>query len=135
MESSDKNQTIAMIQEEGSFLIGKIDYILSLTKNINSPLSGGNILSVITNNSTINPVIIEINENNIMIKKGSAEPSILNNSNVLISCPESGCFKHRNINEDEYSPESIEANIIIKTKTAKGFPVTQNFTTIKYLRK
>jgi type II secretory pathway pseudopilin PulG len=135
IQSSNKNQTVAMVQEEGNFLIGKIDYILSQTKNINSPLSAGNILSVDTNNPTINPIIIEINDHNMTIKKGPNGPLILNNSNILISCPLNGCFNHIDSNEIEFSPESIEANIIINTKTLDGLPYTQSFETIKYLRK
>lgn len=134
IQSSYKNQTVAMVQEEGNFLIGKIDYVLSQAIKINSPLSFGNSFSIDTNNPLINPIILEINDNNMTIKKGPGEPLILNNSNVLISCPEDICFKYFNSTDNKLNPKNFEANIIINTKTSDGLPYTQNFETIKYIR-
>ncbi len=136
IESNNLNQTKAMVQTEGSFLIGKIDWTLSGIKKINSPNINSNLLSVTKYDLTIeDPIIITVEGNIMSIKKGSSEALDLNNSNTTISCPLSGCFKHEVQVDEEFSPESIEANIIVNTKTGSGRNYSQNFSTVKYLRK
>lgn len=128
--SNARNQAKAMTQEEGSFLIGKIDWALGGVKSINSP--SGNTLSVTKYDSTVpDPIEIKIENGKMTIKKGSSGDLLeLNNSNVEVSCPSlSNCFTH------SINPEKIEANIIISTKTSEGLPYSQDFYTIKYLRR
>jgi type II secretory pathway pseudopilin PulG len=129
MSNNARNQTKAMVEEEGSFLIGKIDWALIGTKKINS--SNGNTLSVTKFDSAIpDPIEISVEDGKMKIKKGGGGDTIeLNNSNITVSCPPSGCFIHG------VDPEKIEANITINTKTSEGLPFSQDFYTIKYLRR
>ena len=142
IESSGRNQTKAMVQEEGGFLLGKIDWTLTDVKinypsgiaEINSPTldSTENTLSLIKYEAGM-PVNIIINiSNDKMTLERSGNLYPLNNDNVSVKCPPlpKNCFIRLN---DEI--ESIEANFILSTKTPEGLNYEQKFSTIKYLRK
>ena len=45
VESAARNETMAMVEEEGNFLIGKIDWILADTVSVQSPEATGGQLS------------------------------------------------------------------------------------------
>ncbi len=136
ISSNSKNMTKAMVVEEGIFILGKIDWVLSGAENINLPTTSGNILSVTKSNDWIdNPVIIKVSAGVMSIKKGTNEAVNLNNSNVTILCPESKCFTHELESSEGLNPESIAINFTIETRTPEGQIYSQDFYTKKYLRK
>lgn len=63
-ESSGHNQTKAMVEEEGGYLLSKIEWALS---------SGDNSL------------VFDVAEGNMRLARGTAVPEILNNSNISVS--------------------------------------------------
>ncbi len=144
--SQARNQAKAMVAEEGIFLLGKIDYILSGTKTISLPNVGvgstegyGNTLQIIKFGDGTNIVKINLNENDLQIAIGSGDYITLNNSNVKISCPffppNNKCFKHESPSGDGITPKSIEVKFKITSTTSEGLSFSQDFSTIKYLRK
>jgi type II secretory pathway pseudopilin PulG len=75
MSNNARNQTKAMVEEEGSFLIGKIDWALIGTKKINS--SNGDILSITKFDSTVpDPIVISIEDGKMKIKKGESGDAV-----------------------------------------------------------
>lgn len=129
-QTGGRNQARAMIQEEGTYLLGKIDWVLSGAETINLPIGSGNVLQV----STFNGGVIEVglSGSNIYLTHPPEFPQILNNTNIEISNLE---FIHTEVSGDGINPESVEVNIIITTKTQDGFSFSQKFSTVKYLRK
>jgi hypothetical protein len=131
-ESSDRDQTKIMIQEEGDFLIAKINWALSGMQAINTPFaeSIGSILSVNkwdASGSTI-PVTINLTGTDMFIINSINPPIELNNSNVMVK---NLIFTH--IYNDD-SNESIQVNFTLESKTANGMSASQDFSTTKYIR-
>ncbi len=140
--SAARNQTKAMVLEEGSFLLGKIDWALSGTQIIAAPaiiapaISGsGNILTVLRNDAATSPVMISVSGGSMSITVGTGPTHVLNNSNVSITCPPSGCFSHTSASADGINPENATSSFTITTRTSQGAPFSQFFSTVKYLRK
>lgn len=135
--SSARNQTKAMVQEEGSFLIGKIDWALSGARAINAPAANasGDTLTVTRFDALTSPVVITISGGAMTITVGTGATHILNNSNVSITCPAAGCFSHTSASADGINPESATSSLTISAKTSQGSPFSQFFSTVKYLRK
>lgn len=141
--SSARNQTKAMVQEEGSFLIGKTDWALSGTQSIALPPanSSGDILQVTKYDTTVgNPVVItcsschNVSGGNMYITRGGITTQ-LNNSNVKIICPVQGCFTHTSASGDGINPENATSSFTVSTQTSEGLSFSQDFSTVKYLRK
>lgn len=135
--SSARNQTKATVQEEGSFLIGKIDWALTGAKVINSPAvnTSGNTLIVSRYDASLSPVVITVSGGTMSIAVGANPSHVLNNSNMPITCPAQGCFSHTSASSDGINPENATSTFTITTRTTEGLPFSQSFSTVKYLRK
>ena len=133
-ESSDRNQTKIMVQEEGNFLVAKISWALSAIKGFN--VNGPTELSVEkwdTSGTGTTEMVIKLSgtdSHDIYLKyPDEPEPNEfqLNNSNVEIS----NLNFSRGIADQEY----IRADFKVNARTLQGAPVSQDFSMIKYLRK
>jgi len=141
--SSARNQTKAMVQEEGSFLLGKIDWALSGVETINLPddSDGDGIELDLTlsvkkfDTSPENPIVITLSGGDFTISRGGGAAQTLNNTDVTVSCDPLGCFTYRAETGDGINPESLEAKFNVSALTSEGLPFSQDFSTIKYLRK
>jgi len=126
-ESSDHNQAKIMVQEEGNFLVAKIDWALSGGKAAYSPQP--RILSVDKYDGS--NVVITLDNcsgditSNIFLKKGT-DCFQLNNSNVQVS---NLVFTHNS------NPENVEAVFTLSTRTLNGTTISQDFFTTKFLRR
>lgn len=115
-ESANRDQTKIMVQEEGNFLVAKINKALSEARSFN--VTGGNLLIEKWDGSTVSFELLGSDLN-------SSDGGVLNNSNVQIS---GLVFTHGN------SPEYIRAEFTVSATTPNGMAVTENFFTQKYLR-
>ena len=132
ISSSARNQSKAMANEEGTFLINKIDWALSGTKTA-SINTNGEILTIEKfDTPTDNPIVISITNEKMSIKRGNNISKNLNNSNTIISCPQIGCFTKQL--PTDLDPKSIQTQFTITTKTSEGAEYSQGFTTIKFIR-
>ncbi len=139
-ESSGRNQTSAMVQEEGDFLIAKINWALFglQANNIISPVadSSSSILSVNkVISSTLTSILIKIDPVttvDIILGRSSNPPQTLNNTNVQIS---NLTFTHISASGDGINPESITAALTVSARTPNGQIISKDFSTTNYLRK
>ena len=133
--TASHNQAKVLVQEEGSFILGKIEWTSSSISSANvSP--DGLTLSVIKVDPTFgNPIVINISGGTASITRGSNPSQTLSNSNVSISCPVGGCFTHTLSGGTGINPESVSAKFTALSRTSEGVPFSQDFSTIKYLRK
>jgi hypothetical protein len=129
LESSDRDQTRVLMQGDGDFMVAKINWALTGVKDINSP--SGSILEV---NKWITPgvattVDFRLSGTDMVIRRGGGAPIILNNSNIQVE----------NLNFiREYggtNQEYVKASFTIRARALNGMLVTQEFSTIKYIRK
>ena len=142
LSGNARNLAKAMVAEEGSFLLGKIDYVLSDVKTVSAPNDGdasttdyGNTLQILKFDG-VSIVKINLDGNNLEIDRGAGYKT-LNNSNVEVACPPSpeGCFIHKSASSDGINPESVEVKFTVSSRTSEGLSFEQDFSTIKYLRK
>ncbi len=123
-QGSDRTQTKIMVQEEGDFLLGKINWALTGATGIAvaiNPLKltiarGGNPTTVVF-------------DSKLQIKRNSEPFVVMNNSNVTVS----GLAFTDNGNGTPV--ESVTISFTLNTFTPNGQPYSQSFTITKYLRK
>ena len=119
-----------MIEEEGDFLIGKIEWILSNTISVQHPSISGPTLSVTRFDHTTTSVWslgknMQIQENNDPIQT-------LNNSNVSITHLN---FIHTTSGGFGINPESVSVSFTMQATTSDGHVLTRDFSTLRYLSK
>jgi len=135
-ESSERNQTKAMVQEEGSFLTGKVDWALTGAASAATSSDGLMLTVVKFNPSAGNPIVFTVSGGDMTLgRSGNPAPPVLNNDDVLLTCPPVGCFTRTDATGDGINPESIEAHFTLHATTSDGLPFSQNFSTVKFLRK
>lgn len=122
IEGSNSIQNKIIIEQEANFLLSKIKWALSGATAINIPAIGlaSSTLSINKANYSENPIIFDLNSNNIKIKQGTENPTILNNQNITIN---NLIFEHLAASGD--GPEGLKISITANNKL---------FTTTIYLR-
>jgi type II secretory pathway pseudopilin PulG len=140
-EGNNRTQTKTTLQEEGDFLLAKINWVLIGLNPVNGivgPVLGGSGLTLEVNKTDpliINPVCLTLTSGKVQIKKDGSICSItsgyidLNNSNTTVSALS---FDHQG---SASGPEWVAASFTLNTKTPEGHTYSQDFTTTKYLRK
>ncbi len=136
-ESAGRSQGREILQQEGDFLIGKIEWALSGVDYINQPPDenplntlqvtkyGGSSITINTSPDCSGNTVTE----DIFLQKGTSCLQ-LNNSNVEIS----NLIFVRNPGEG-LNPESVSASFTLTARTENGMLINQDFSTTKYLRK
>lgn len=131
-ESTNRNQTKAMVAEEGIFLIGKINWALTGATAVSIPSS--NKLSVTKSgiSPSDNPLVFDSSGGEMRLNRGANSPQVLNNTNITIS---NLVFTHTVSSGDGIAIESVSASFTINVKTPEGLQFSEDFHTIKYIRK
>ena len=129
-ESSAHNETAAMVEEEGDYLIGKIDWALFVAVSIQLPTNSGNALSVTRSDGRV--ISIRSVGPNMRIQENASPFQTLNNSNVTISRLQ---FTRAISVSDGLDPESISVAFTIYATTSDGHVLSRDFSTLQYLRK
>ena len=145
LELGARNQTKVIVQQEGDFLLAKIDWVLSGVDTINDPAAGvsGSMLSVnkvmgldpVTNLPIIEPVTISFPSGDMVIGyPNRPTPNIiaLSNSNIKITDLN---FEHVKSTSNDAEPESIKTTFTITAKTDSGAGYAQDFYSKTFVRK
>jgi type II secretory pathway pseudopilin PulG len=129
-ESADRTQGRVLIQEEGSFLLAKMNWAMTGATVVSAPTSGnsGNTLTLTKAGDTIS---FSLSGTDLQMQRGSSPPVVLNSSDVRVSTT-SSIFTHTGSGS---SPELVTANFTLSANTADGKVINQDFSTTKYLRK
>ena len=123
IEGSASIQNKIITEQEANFLLSKIKWALTGATTINIPTVGlaSSTLSINKANYSENPIVFDLNSNNLRIKQGAGNPAILNSQNVAIN---NLIFEH--LATSGSGPEGLKINITINNKL---------FATTIYLRK
>lgn len=123
IEGSNSIQNKIITEQEANFLLSKIRWALTGATAIDIPAIGlaSSTLSINKANYSENPIVFDLNSNNLRIKQGSGNPAILNSQNIAIN---NLIFEH--LAASGSGPEGLKINITINNKL---------FTTTIYLRK
>lgn len=129
-ETSDRNQTKAMMQEEANFLVGKLNWVMSGMQSVTTPL----IVAPATTASDSTLIVTKYDGSAFTVFRSGADMQLngetLNNSNVTIS---KLVFIHTYAGGA--NPESIEAGFTISAKTPTGSTISEIASTTRYIRK
>jgi prepilin-type N-terminal cleavage/methylation domain-containing protein len=137
-ESGGRNQTRAMLQEEGDFVEGKLSWAMSGVQTISAPglpPSGVNCatsstLSVAKWDATVGTVVVSALSGYVTLSRGGSSTQPLNNTNTVVS---GLTFAH--CYSGSANPESISADFTLTTRTPNGMSMSQDFSTKQYVRK
>ena len=134
-QGSQRIGTKVMLQQEGSFMLSKIDWALTGLQNINpidQPVLGAassNLLQVNKTDLSITDLVIKQESAEMKIARNGVDFIPLDNSNVDVSNLQ---FIHLGT---AVGPEWVKASFTLTTKTYDGQTISQNFETTKYVRK
>ncbi len=124
LESSGKNQSRVMMQEEGEFLLAKISWVVS-GANTAQVLNGDQLLV----SSTLDNFEFKQNGDNLVWVKNSGPEVLLNNSAVRL----------KNLSFVDIASgngqKGIRYGFNLETNVPSGAIMTSNFESIVYLRK
>jgi prepilin-type N-terminal cleavage/methylation domain-containing protein len=136
-ESAGRDQARELLQQEGNFLTGKIEWALSGANAINNPpvdtpldilqvtKYGGLVIAINTSEDCSGSTVT----GNIFLQNGT-NCTQLNSSGVQMS---NLSFSH-NFGGGAV-PENVTAKFTLTTRTQNGIFISQDFYTTKYLRK
>lgn len=134
-DSAVKVGTRTMLQEEGDFMIAKIDWVLSGAKAVTAPAAGvtGSSLTVAKWNTALgDPMMVTKNGSELLLTRGTNAPVVLNNTNTTI---DSITFNHIEGAGDGTVPEAVETVLTISAYTPTGVYVKRTATSTTYLRR
>lgn len=134
IQGTNATQKKIVIEEEGNFLVRKLNWALTNATAINSPGSPGvagtgDTLSLTKSDLTPseNPLVFSVSSGNLQLKRGDASMIALNGNNVTIT----------NFNVVHSVPPGKTESVAISftvVSSINGVTNTQNFQTTKYLR-
>jgi len=127
VQSATQGNTVAMLSEEGNFLLAKISSDLTSAQLVEAPQSGqsGTTLTADTTTYSSGP-----QKSGLYILEGLAEPVRLNNSNTWL---DNLLFYHQAASN--YLPESVGVHFTLFARTESGRVLSQDFyatTTLSY---
>jgi Tfp pilus assembly protein PilE len=125
MESSGRNQTKAMMQEEKDFLVAKINEAMSGAQSVSTPSANASAASLAVTKYGGTTAAISLASGRLVYNGAN-----ISNTNVTVS---NLVFIHAY--QGGANPESVEAGFTISAKTPNGATVTQIATTTRYVRK
>ena len=138
-EFAGRNQTRAMMQEEGDFIIAKMGYALSGAQTISTPsapvpstgCSSSTQLSVTKWDISVgNPLVFVLESGNVTLSRSGNPGNPLNNANVSVSD-----LVVTRCTTDPSNPESVTPRIKVSARTPSGALLSQDFSTTVYIRK
>lgn len=143
ISTSAHNQAKALVQEEGNYLISKIDWALGGAKGINDPNDAnplttdyGTRLSVSRYDPAAGePIVFSITDGVVYMRRSGNPAVAISNADVRVACPLLGCFAHTSASGDGINPESLTATFTVSITTSDGRSYHQDFSTVKYIRK
>lgn len=134
-ESSSRAHSIAVLQEEGDYLMGKIGWVLYGAEAITTPAAGGagTTLTVAKWVAPVgeNPYVLALSGTDITLARGSAAAQVLNNDDVWLS---GLTFTHTLSSGDGINPESLRTAFTLSIRTPNGAVISRTFSGISYIR-
>jgi prepilin-type N-terminal cleavage/methylation domain-containing protein len=121
LESSGKNQTRAMMQEEGEFLLAKINWAVSNAQTATVP-EGGRLVT--------DTVEFDQDGNSLVLKRNTDPGVELNNSAVSVKN-----LSFVDISATSNGVKGISYKFDLESNSPNGAILTSNFASTAYLRK
>ena len=131
-ESTARNQTAAMVEEEGAYLISKIDWALESASLVSIPAVSTSGAQLTIQNYDGATLTFASSGESMSIKNGDYATELLNNANTSII---DLSFAHTSASQNGLYPEELSASFTIVATTSEGSALSRSFSTVKYIRK
>jgi len=128
VEAGGRNQTHIYLQEEGEFLLAKLDWALSGASNM-SVISTSS-LEIVKYNFPSNPLRFEVIGGVMRLQAGTAGQQLLHSDRVSVT---GMVFEH--IPATDGKPEGVQVSFELNSFTPQGKRVQENFEMTKYVRR
>lgn len=129
VEANGRGDARVVIQEEGGFLIGKMNWALSGASSIAVGVTPPS-LAVNKYGFGLNPLVFTIVGNAVRLQEGGGAVVSLNSNSVQVIN-----FVVTNIPAANGKPQGVTVGFTLRGTTPKGVTIDQDFSTTKYLRK
>ena len=129
VESDARNETVAMMEEEGNYLIGKIDAAVLHAASVQSPAESGTALSVLVAGGS--SIRITERDSSMRLQMDGSAAETLNNTDVSV---QNLNFVHTLPTGDGSNPESVSVSFTLVATTSDGHLLSQEFSTLEYVR-
>lgn len=129
VEASGRGDTRVVMQEEGGFLIGKMNWALSGASSITAVTTPPS-LTVNKYGFGLNPLVFTIVGNTVRLQEGGGAVADLNSNSVQVVN-----FVVTNLPAANGKPQGATVMFTLRGVTPKGATVEQDFSTTQYLRK
>ncbi len=129
LEFSDSNQGKVILQEEGNFLLGKIDWALAGAADFTASSSPAELL-VDKYNFTDNPLIFVADGTSLILKRGDKTYDILNSSQIQMIN-----LAFQSIPAGSAGAKRMQINFTLLTTSSRGKQLSQDFQSTYYLLK
>ena len=120
-ESQTRNQSIALLQQEGDFVASRIAYEIRSAHSVISPITSGGTLDLVRSQGTHTRVYL-INQN--VILEINSVAAILNSDAVAIQNLQ---FTHTIVSNPDESYDVIEGQFIGMATTSDGHMLSRTF--------
>lgn len=127
-ESSARNETITLVEEEGNYLIAKIDLALAHAASIELPSANGNTLLLKSFDGS--EVRISNNSSRLTQQIDTKTVDTLSNSNVSVV---GLMFEHTSSSADGFEPESVSTSFTLMSTTSEGHVLSREFSSMRFL--
>ncbi len=128
ISGSNKNQSVITLQQEGEFLMGKLNWALAGASSLT--VNSATQITINKFDYGSNPVVFDLNSNKLRISQASGAFVNLNSDNANITN-----LTFTDIPALGAKPQGLKTLFTIQTLTSNGFSVSKVFETTKYLRK
>ncbi|HVM73268.1 MAG TPA: prepilin-type N-terminal cleavage/methylation domain-containing protein [Candidatus Paceibacterota bacterium] len=128
IESSARNEATAMTEEEGDYLLAKIDMTIGDTASVRVPNSSGDTLSVVEFDGTA--VTLNNCGTGLCRTEGTAVPQRLNNSDVSVS---KLTFTYIHATSDGFDPARVSASFLLTATTSDGHTRSRDFSVSRFI--
>jgi type II secretory pathway pseudopilin PulG len=128
-ESTARNETTAIVEQEGDYLTAKIDTVFRTAMSVSTPSVSGPRLSVVTPDGS--SIVLQSIGNNLVIQRGSGPSIVLNNTRTRVTHL---AFTHTHPTSDGVNPESISVVFTLSASTTDGHILSRDFSTTYFLR-
>lgn len=131
-ESQGRNQTQSMVQEEGNFILQKIDWALTGATSVTISPSNQLLINRSGITPSENPISFYTSGGVMLMQRNGGPITNLSNTNISIS---NLTFIHTTSNSDGIVPESAGVTFTASSRTQNGLVYSEVFSNLKYLRK
>lgn len=127
-ESGERNRSIAILEEEGNFVLAKIEWQIARSRSVEEPASEGGTLSLLLENGA--RAAADLRGGYVRLREGGGAFRPLNNPDTAASGLR---FEHVRASAYGAPIEGVDVSFALHATTSQGLPIERAFSSRSYL--